>query len=84
MSSAVIKRWYTASKLANGGNKNLIDLLIVDVTNKTLKVKINAPIIEKEDVVFNGEIISTIYTSRFGFELIIKVLIREGYTKLEG
>ncbi len=79
----MIKRWYTNSRLANCGSKDLIDLLIVDVTNKTLKVKINAPIIEKEDVVINGQTVSTLYTSRFGFDFMIKVLIRQGYTNLD-
>lgn len=79
----MIKRWYTNSRLANGGSKDLIDILIVDTENKTLKTKTNVPLCEKEDVVINGQTVSTLYTSRFGFDFMIKVLIRQGYTNLD-
>ncbi len=81
--SAVIKRWYTDSKISNGGNKNLIDILIIDVNNKNFKVKINEPLNEKDDRIINGETVSTLYVSRFGFDFIIKVLIRQGYINLD-
>lgn len=78
-----IKRWYTNSKRANGGNETLIDLLIVDVENKKYSVKINVPINEKEELIINGEVVSTLFVSRFGFDFTIKVLKRQGYVEVK-
>ena len=78
-----IRRWYTNSKRANGGNESLIDLLIVDVENKKFSVKINAPISEKEERVINGVVVSTLFVSRFGFDFTINVLKKQGYVEVE-
>ncbi len=77
--SIKIKRFYTNSLLSKGGNKNLIDLLICDVENKTIKVVTNVPLSEKEDIYINDVLVKTNYTSRFGFDFTIKVLLRNGY-----
>ena len=74
-----IRRWYTNSKRANGGDESLIDLLIVDVENKKFSVKINVPINEKEERIINGAVVSTLFVSRFGFDFTISVLKRQGY-----
>ena len=78
-----IKRWYTSSKGANGGNENLIDLLVVDVENKSFSVKINVSTSEKEERVINGIVVPTLYVSRFGFDFTISVLKRQGYSQVK-
>lgn len=75
--------FYTQSKRVRGGNESLIDLLIVDVENKKLAVKINVSIDEKQDHVINGETISTSYTTAFGFDFMIKVLKKQGFIEVD-
>ncbi len=77
------RRFYTNSKRANGGNESLIDLLIANVERKEFCVKTNVPIAEKEDIIVNGVVVKTFFTSRFGFDFTIKVLLREGYKMVE-